>query len=231
MTDRLYAAQTGALDRQVRHRVCSFYQNRVAAVYNESFPPAMSQDDALVRLARQIDAARKAERLLVDADEVVGLRRQGAERTASDLRGVCRIGEQQAVGGGAGSFAATYAPEHVPGSGHQPDPDQHAGPRRCRSPTRLSAQLVSTEKFLVPYVLEGEVRTYNQRMLERFEVNSRMLFFCVEAGTAGWRFFDWRTRHTGPVDRAIAGQPDGTAVLTSQEAFPDPIRRWIAVLT
>ena len=76
------------------------------------------------------------------------------------------------------------------------------------------SQLVSTEKFLVPYVLEGEVRTFNQKMLERFEVRSRLVFFCVDERTAGWRFFDWRTRHTGPVDRASAGKPDGTALLT-----------------
>ena len=65
------------------------------------------------------------------------------------------------------------------------------------------SQLVSTEKFLVPYVLEGEVRSYNQKMLERFEIRSLAIFFCVTEGTAGWRFFDWRTRHTGPVDREL----------------------------
>ena len=64
-------------------------------------------------------------------------------------------------------------------------------------------QPFSTEKYLVPYVLEGEVRTYNQRMLERFDIRSLLLFFCVEAGTANWRFFDWRTRHTGPVNREL----------------------------
>jgi hypothetical protein len=26
------------------------------------------------------------------------------------------------------------------------------------------------------------------------------VFFCVEAGHATWRFYDWKTRHTGPVD-------------------------------
>jgi hypothetical protein len=40
-------------------------------------------------------------------------------------------------------------------------------------------------------------------MLERFEVRSRLVFFCVDERTAGWRYFDWRTRHTGPVDRAL----------------------------
>jgi len=68
-----------------------------------------------------------------------------------------------------------------------PDADRIRGP----------SKLVSTEKFLVPYVLEGEVPAYNQRMLERFEIRSPLLFFCVEAGIAGWRSFDWRTRHTG----------------------------------
>jgi hypothetical protein len=37
----------------------------------------VAQDDAIVRLARQIDAARKAERFLVNADEVASLRRHG----------------------------------------------------------------------------------------------------------------------------------------------------------
>jgi hypothetical protein len=58
--------------------------------------------------------------------------------------------------------------------------------------------LVSTEKFPVPYVLEGEVRAYNQQMLERSEIRSRLLFFCVENEAATWRFYDWRTRSTGP---------------------------------
>ena len=65
------------------------------------------------------------------------------------------------------------------------------------------SNLVFTEKFLVPYILEGEVRTYNQRMLERFEIRTLLLFFCVEAETADWRFFDWRSRHTGPVDHEL----------------------------
>ena len=38
----------------------------------------MTQDDAFVRLARQIDAARKTERFLVNADEVAGVRRWAA---------------------------------------------------------------------------------------------------------------------------------------------------------
>ena len=64
-------------------------------------------------------------------------------------------------------------------------------------------QMVSTEKFRIPYILEGEVRAYNQKMLERFEIRSRLVFFCVEKETASWRFFDWRTLRTGPVDDGL----------------------------
>jgi hypothetical protein len=40
----------------------------------------MANDDALARLARQIDAARKTEASLIGAEEIAALRRQGACR-------------------------------------------------------------------------------------------------------------------------------------------------------
>ena len=40
----------------------------------------MALDDAIAKLARQIDAARQSERFLVNGDEVARLRRQGACR-------------------------------------------------------------------------------------------------------------------------------------------------------
>ena len=162
----------------------------------------MSQDDALVRLARQIDAARKAERLLVDADEVAGLRRRGA----SELHRICAEFVESVNSKLSEAVLdlspPSFAPEQFREVGANLIQISTQG-RAMQIAYEASAQLVSTEKFLVPYVLEGEVRTFNQKMLERFEVRSQMLFFCVEAGTAGWRFFDWRTRHTGPVDRAL----------------------------
>jgi hypothetical protein len=38
----------------------------------------MAHDEAIVRLAKQIDAARKSEPSLISAEEVAALRRQGA---------------------------------------------------------------------------------------------------------------------------------------------------------
>jgi hypothetical protein len=162
----------------------------------------MAQDDAIVRLARQIDAARKAERLLVNADEVTSLRRHGAfglhRICAEFVESVnCALSEPS-----LDLSPPTYAPEMFREPGANLIQISSQG-REMQIAFEAPSQLVSTEKFLVPYILEGEVRTYNQRMLERFEIRSRLLFYCVEKEAAVWRFFDWRTRHTGPVDREV----------------------------
>ncbi|MBZ5729412.1 MAG: hypothetical protein LAP87_31110 [Acidobacteriia bacterium] len=162
----------------------------------------MAQDDAILRLARQIDAARKAERFLVDADEVAILRRQGA----CELHRICAE-FVSSVNGKLSEAAldlspATYAPELFREAGANLIQISSQG-RQMQIAFQATPQVVSTEKFAVPYVLEGEVRTYNQRMLERFEIRSQLLFFCVEEGNAGWRFFDWRSRSSGPLDREL----------------------------
>ena len=161
--------------------------------------PYMSQEDAFARLARQIDAARTKERFLVDAAEVATLRRHGA----GELHRICaefvESLNSKLSGGALELSPATYAPEMFRETGVNLIQISAHG-REMQIAFEAPAQMVSTEKFLVPYVLEGEVRAYNQKMLERFEVRSLLVFFCVEAGTATWRYFDWKTRHTGPVD-------------------------------
>jgi hypothetical protein len=162
----------------------------------------MGHDDAIVRLARQIDAARKTERFLVNADEVASLRRHGA----CELHRIC-VDFVSSVNSNLSEAAldlapATYAQEWFREPGENLIQIGSQG-RQMQIAFEAPSKLVSTEKFLVPYVLEGEVRAYNQRMLERFEIRSLLLFFCVEAGKADWRFFDWRSRHTGPVDHEL----------------------------
>jgi hypothetical protein len=162
----------------------------------------MAQDDAIARLARQIDAARKAERFLVNADEVASLRRHGAcelHRICADFVSSLNGNLSEAT---LDLAPATYQPESFREPGKNLIQIGSQG-REMQIAFEAPSTLVSTEKFLIPYVLEGEVRTYNQRMLERFEIRSLMLFFCVEAGTADWRFFDWRSRRTGPVDHGL----------------------------
>src|SRR5260370_42116941 len=118
------------------------------------------------------------------------------------MYGFCRISEQQADGGRSRSFAIDFFSTDVP-RGRVNLIQIGSQGREMQIAFEATPEPFSTQKFLVPYIMEGEIRIYNQRMLERFEIRSRLLFFCVAEVTSGWRFFDWRTRHTGPVDREL----------------------------
>jgi hypothetical protein len=65
---------------------------------------------------------------------------------------------------------------------------------------QTTRQLFSTDKYSVPYILEGEIRTYNQSMLDRFEIRNQSLFYCIGDDRAFWRFYDWRNPRILPVD-------------------------------
>ncbi len=160
----------------------------------------MAQDDAIYRLARQIEAARKSETAVLNAEEVESVRRHGAaelHRICADF--VASVNGTLPVSGLQLSPATFSGEQFRPSAVNIFQVDSQG--REMQIAFRAPATLMSTEKFLVPYVLEGEIRTYNQKMLDRFEIRSVMVFFCVDERTCGWRFFDWRTRHTGPVDR------------------------------
>lgn len=172
------------------------------ALYNGLSKPTMAEDDAIVRLARQIDAARKAERFVSNADEIADLRRQGAcelHRICGDFVALVNSNLSESA---LELSPATYGPEMFREVGVNLIQISSQG-RQMQIAFEAPPKLVSTEKFLVPYVLEGEVRAYNQKMLERLEIRSQLLFFCVELGAANWRFFDWRTRRTGPLGRDL----------------------------
>jgi hypothetical protein len=163
---------------------------------------AMAKEDAVSRLARQIDAAKKAERFHADPEEIANLCRDGA----SEMHRICA----EFVASVNGNLPeplmelspGTYTPEMFQSSGVNLIQISSQG-RQMQIAFETPAELISTNKFLIPYVLDGEIRTYNQRMLERFEIRNLLVFFCIDNGKAGWRCFDWRTRHTGPVDREL----------------------------
>ena len=159
-------------------------------------------NDAVARLAKQIDSATRSEKLALNAEAVASLRQQGA----AELHRICaefvssvnsRLSEAKLelspTAYGPGLFRESGANlVQISSHGRQMQILFQAGP-----------ELVSTHKFLIPYVLEGEVRTYNQKMLERLEIRYMMLFYCVEADEASWRYYDWRTARTGAVDSAM----------------------------
>ena len=162
----------------------------------------MPREDAVGRLARQIDAASKSERFSVDAEAVRGLRRRGA----AELHRVCAE-FVSSVNRNLSEAAVELAP-----SGYSPETLRESGVnvmqissqgRALQITFRSTHELFSTEKFLVPYVLEGELRGFNQQMLDRMEVRSQLVFFCVNHEGAAWRFYDWRGPRSAPFDRDL----------------------------
>ena len=162
----------------------------------------MPQDDLLARLARQIDAAKKSEYCVVDADCVTALRRRGA----SELHSICAefaSSVNSKLTQAALDFSPPeYADENFRESGVNLSRIGAEG-REMQISFEATRQLFSTQKFFVPYVLEGEIRTFNQRMLEHFEIRSLALFFCLDQDNASWRFSDWRTKRSGQVGQDL----------------------------
>jgi hypothetical protein len=164
----------------------------------------MPQDDLITRLAKQIDTTTRAERLSVNTAVAASLRREGAR----ELHRIC-CDFVSSVNGALTEARlelapADYGPEMFRESGAHANVFQISSEGRQMQITfGAGPQLVSTEKFLIPYVLEGEIRTYNQKMLERMEIRYLLVFFSIEREEASWRFYDWRTARTGPIDHAL----------------------------
>jgi hypothetical protein len=159
----------------------------------------MPQDDPIVRLARQIDASRKAERFLANEEDVAALDRNGAWQLHQICVQFVAALNRRLRDSAVELSPPTFAPEMFRESGVNLIRISDQG-RELQIAFQATEQAFSTDKFLIPYILEGEIRTYNQRMLERFEIRNQSLFFCVSAGSAFWRFYDWRVPRSASLD-------------------------------
>jgi hypothetical protein len=161
----------------------------------------MAEDNRMARLAKQIDSdLKKDQHLLLTEIEVVNLRRQGA----SELHSICS------------DFVASlnrllsppvleltpreYSAEMFRESGVNLIQINAQG-RILQIVFEATREIYATEKFRIPYILEGEVRAYNQEMLERTQIQSRALFFCLERDRNTWRYFEWLHGRTGVFGR------------------------------
>ena len=159
----------------------------------------MAPDDPIRRLARQIDASRKSERFRVNAEEVAWLRLQGAcqlyQVCADFVSSLSRRMSDSLIELSPPSYEREMFRERgvnlIQISSHG---------RQMQIVFQATSTLFSTDKYTVPYILEGEIRTYNQSMLDRFEIRNQSLFYCVDEDKAFWRFYDWRNPRILPVD-------------------------------
>ena len=161
----------------------------------------MAEDDRITRLAKQIGSDIKKDRhLLLTETEVLDLRRQGASKLYSICADFVVSVNRMLSPPVLELTPSEYAPEMFRESG--PNLIQlNAQGRIIQIAFQATRQRFSTEKFLIPYILEGEVRAFNQEMLERTQIRSQALFFCLEEKGHSWHYFEWLQGRTGAFGR------------------------------
>ena len=153
------------------------------------------------RLAENIDRlAEKDEDLLRRGRETTELRRAAA----AQLHGVCVsfVGELNRL---LARTEVRLDPETFNLSQFEPEMPtliqiQVRG-RILQVAFTATPELVSTEEFRIPYILEGSVRAFNQQLLDKDLIEEQLLFYTLEGRGNMWRYFDTRTYRSGPFDQ------------------------------
>ena len=160
----------------------------------------MDDKTRLKKLAARIDAlVEKDEQAIRDACETAAKRRGGAV----ELHRICaRFVETL-------NALATKAQVALDPAAYRLDGFREEGPNLIQINARgriiqiefHGTELpVSTEEFRIPYIMEGEVRCFNQELLDRQSVQEQLLFYCLEKHGPMWRFFDPRTYRSAAFD-------------------------------
>jgi hypothetical protein len=157
----------------------------------------MADQERIARLAKQIgDEVRKDQpQLLTEADALV-VRRKGA----AELHAVCAAFVASVNRLLSPPILELTPPEYVADAFRETGANLfqlNAQGRIIQIVFGSTRDTFSTEKFLIPYVLEGEVRAYNQELLERMQVRTQALFFCLEDNRSSWRYFDYLQGRSG----------------------------------
>lgn len=157
----------------------------------------MDDEDRIARLAKRIDTdVRQRQHLHLTEVEVNTLRSQGAMA----LHSICAAFVASVNRQLSPPVLELSPPEYTAAMFRESGANLiqvNAQGRIIQLVFERTAAIFSTEKFRIPYILEGEVHAYNQEMLERTRVRSLALFYCLEEPTNAWRYFDWLSGRTG----------------------------------
>ena len=158
-------------------------------------------DDRLHRLAQRIRSlAETDERRLRRVREV-----EAARRTAAlDLHAVCADFVDAVNGVLEDRLILLDPPEYSPAAYSDVSPNLlqiNVHGRILQVTYSATAELISTEDFRIPYILEGSVRAFNQEMLDKDLIEEQPLFYTMEGSHNMWRYFEARTYRSGPFDR------------------------------
>lgn len=158
-------------------------------------------ESRLKRLAHSIDAlSEKDEDLLRHTRDMAALR----HAAAAELHSIC-AGFVQSVNNLLKRGQVDLDPPEFSRSAFQEDSpnliQMNVRGRILQVEYRATQDLTSTEDFRVPYTLEGYVRAFNQKLLDKDLIEEQLIFFTLEKNAHLWRFFDARTYRSGPFDQ------------------------------
>ncbi|HEY1217353.1 MAG: hypothetical protein ABSE42_08235 [Bryobacteraceae bacterium] len=159
------------------------------------------KDDRLQRLAQRIRSLEQTdERRLRRVHEVEAVRRAAAR----ELHSVC-ADFVAAVNSLLDDCVVMLDPPEYSAASYRDDSPNlvqiNAHGRILQVAFEATAELVSTEDFRIPYILEGSVRAFNQEMLDKDLIEEQPLFYTMERDRNMWRYFETRTYRSGPFDR------------------------------
>lgn len=166
----------------------------------------MTEQDRIARLAKLIDSnIKKDQHLRLTEADIASLRPKAATQLYSICAGfVATVNRQLSE-----PVLELSPPEYSEEMFHESRVNLfqlNAQGRIIQVVFKSTSTIFSTEKFKIPYTLEGEIRAYNQEMLERTQIRSLGLFFCLEVGSNTWRYFDWLHGRTALfMDDQLAG--------------------------
>jgi hypothetical protein len=161
----------------------------------------MAEDYRIARLAKQIgDEVKKDHHLLLTEIEILNLRRQGAGQLYSICAGFVASINRLLAPPVVELVPPEYAPEMFRETGVNVI-QLNAKGLIIQITFESTRDKFSTEKFLTPYILEGEVLAYNREMLDQSQVRTQALFYCLEDERNTWHYYEWLHGRTGNFGR------------------------------
>ena len=152
------------------------------------------------KLAKNLDALAHADDIHLRRTHEIGLLRRQA---ALELHGICDdfVRELNQM---LSELALEFSPKEYALDSFQDSGlnlfQINARGRILQIEFEATPELVSTEDFRVPYIMFGEIRSFNQQLLERDLIEAQLLFYTMEKTRTLWRYFDARTYRSGLVD-------------------------------
>jgi hypothetical protein len=153
--------------------------------------------DRLSRLAEAIEAIGDRDRQLIEESTHVDRMRS---RGAVDLYAICRVFVDKVNGHLTEPAVLLDPPDFVERNYNDGGANLfqiNLRGRLLQLEFTATDDLYEADDFRRPYVLRGSVRSFNQDLLDHNGVDEQMIFYCPDADSARWYFFDGRTYRTG----------------------------------